>query len=180
VSEGSQPGTKVLVAKVQAERGTIALSAVVFDDEILGIAMNGPSVDNAIPKLLAELMADVDGKLTPFAKDCSPECMRMIRRIQAAEDDVAIGMFHPEIPKQVSSETFVAMFEKLRAKVGKYQKIELEEAGVDMNVAGTSGFITITHLVAGTAGSAFVHQKLQIVGFKPYIVSIAIDPVADR
>lgn len=65
-------------------------------------------------------------------------------------------------------------------KVGKYQKIELEAAGVDMNAAGTSGFITITHLVAGTAGSALVQQKLQIVGFKPHIVSIAIDPVADR
>lgn len=110
VSEGSQPGTKVLVAEVQAERGTIAISAVVLDDKILGIAMNGPSVDNAIPKLLTELMADVDGNLTPFAKECSPDCMRMIRRIQAAEDDVAIGMFHPEIPKQVSSDTFVTVF----------------------------------------------------------------------
>ncbi len=180
VSEGTQPGTKNWLAEVSAERGTIALSTVVLDGKILGIAMNGPSIDNAIPKLLREMMTDIDGKLTTFANDCSPDCVRMIRRIQAAEDDVAIGMFHPEIPKQVSGETFAAVFEKLRAKVGKYQKIDLEEAGVDMDAAGTSGFITITHRVAGTAGTALVQQKLQIVGFRPYIVSIGIEPTADR
>ena len=179
-SEGPQPGTKVLMAEVQAERGTIAINVVVLDGKILGLDMKGPSVDDAIPKLLAELMADVDGKLTAVANDCSPDCMRMIRRIQAAEDDVAISMFHPEVPKQVSREKFVALFELLRAKVGKYQKIELEEAGVEMNAAGTSGFINIAHLVTGTAGSGLVKQQLQIVGFKPHIVSIAIDPAPDR
>ncbi len=179
-SEGPQPGTKVLMTEVQAERGTIAVNIVVLDGKILGLDLKGPSVDDAIPKLLAELMADVDGKLTTFAHDCSPDCMRMIRRIQAAEDDVAISMFHPEIPKQVPRETFVAAFELLRTMVGKYQKIELEETGVEMNAAGTGGFINFTYLVTGTAGSGLVKQKLQIVGFKPHIVSIAIEPAPDR
>ena len=89
-------------------------------------------------------------------------------------------MFHPEIPKQVPREKFVAAFELFRATVGRYQKIELEEAGVEMNAAGTSGFINITHLIIGTAGAELVKQKLQIVGFKPHIVSIAIEPAPDR
>jgi len=81
-----------MLAEVQAERGTIELSVVVLDDKILGMSMKGPSVDKAIPKMLAEMIADVDGKLTPFGKDYSPDCMRMIRWIQAEEDDVAIGI----------------------------------------------------------------------------------------
>lgn len=180
VTEGSQPGSQVLAAEIPVERGTLNMSAVVYEGKLLGVAMNGSSVDNAIPKLLTELMSDLDGKMTTFAKDCSPDCMRMIRRIQAGEDDVAISMFHPEIAKQVARETFVSLFEELRAQVGKYQKIELEAAGVDMDAAGTSGFITLTHRVEGTVGVALVQHKLQIVGFKPHMVVIAVEPASDR
>ena len=77
------------------------------------------------------MIADVDGLMTTFAKDSSPDCMRMIRRIQAGEDDVAISMFHPEIPQQVKRETFDHLFTELRAMVGRYQKIELEAAGLN-------------------------------------------------
>ncbi len=176
VTDDSQPGAKTLAAEIPTQRGTLEISTVVLEGKILGIAMNGSAVDGAIQKLMLEMMSDVDGKLTEFAKDCSPHCMRMIRRIQAGEDDVAIEMFHPEIQQRVGKETFVALFEELRKKVGQYQQIELEAAGVDMNADGTGGFISVTHRVQGTQGIAMVKHKLQIVGFKPYMVIISLEP----
>lgn len=173
-SAGPQPGTKVFTAQVQAERGTIELTVIDLEGKILGVAMNGSAVDHAIPKFLEEMLNDFEGKLTPFAQDCSPACMRMIRRIQAEEDDVAIEMFHPEIAKQIPRETFIEVFNQLRGKVGKYKKIELETAGVEIEADKTTGFVTLSHRVEGTAGIAMVQHKLQIVGFKPHIVSIAI------
>ncbi len=65
------------------------------------------------------------------------------------------------------------VFEKLLEKVGTYQKIELEETEVDMQPTGSGGFITITHRVTGAEDAALVQQRLQFVGFKPHIVSIA-------
>ena len=179
VTDGSEAGTKLLAAKLQSERGVIAVSALMLDDKMLGMAIKGESADKFVAQLFSDMIADVDGLMTTFAKDSSPDCMRMIRRIQAGEDDVAISMFHPEIPQQVKRETFDSLFTQFREMVGKYQKIELEAAGAELNAEKTSGFLNVTHRVEGTAGVALVQHKLQIVGLKPYIVSISVEPAKD-
>ena len=54
VTDGSQAGTKVFAAKLQTERGMLTMSTVMFEGKILGLAIEGPSIDNYIPQLFID------------------------------------------------------------------------------------------------------------------------------
>jgi len=169
-------GTVTASVPVQCARGKLTLRVGLTRGAISSFSFESPQVDQLNDRLFLDLQENSDGVLKRFAEFYSVPCQQMIRSVLAKQGDDAFAMIHPEIQQSIGREAFQGVFDYLLQGVGRDAAITLEAAAVELDANKKGEFLSVTHLVKGSAGTQAVTHKLQFIGLKAHFVGLSSKP----
>lgn len=176
IESSEADGTVTASVPLQSARGKLTLRIGLTGGAISSFSFESPQVDQLNDRLFQDLLENKDGVLKRFADFYSVPCQQMIRSILAKQGDDAFARIHPEIQQSIGREAFQGVFDYLLQGVGRDAAIALEAAAVELDANQKGEFLSVTHLVKGSAGTQAVTHKLQFIGLKAHFVGLSSKP----
>lgn len=129
---------------LQCGQGELTLSVTTLNDQIVGLALVSPEMNEIDQALFGDLQEEELQKA--FVAAYEAEIQQALKAIVDGEDDLAIQMIHPIVVQQLGEEAFKNLFSKMRTHIPKIEGVELETFSNDRSEKGLYTF-TITYLV---------------------------------